>query len=99
MIDEGIKLIEQKVQQAITLIGRLKEENKNLKKEIIRLQDEVQRLKEERSAMQDERTAVKNKIDSAVSMLDKVDLDDVLESLAEEVVNETEADATDGDST
>ena len=99
MIDEGIKLIEQKVQQAITLIGRLKEENKNLKKEIIRLQDEVQRLKEERSAMQDERTAVKDKIDSAVLMLDKVDLDDVLESLADEVVNETEADAADKDDT
>ena len=99
MIDEGIQLIEQKVQQAIALIGRLREENKNLKKEIVRLRDEVQLLKEEARTIQDERKSLKDKIDSAVSMLDKVDLDDVLESMAEEVVNETGADAADSDDT
>ena len=63
---------------------------KNLKNEIARLQEEIRQLREETGAMQEERTELKGKIDSAVSMLDKVDLDDVLDSIAEEVVEETE---------
>ena len=93
MIDEGMELIEKKIQQAISLIGILKEENQNLKNEIARLQEEIRRLKEEAGAMQEERTELKDKIDSAVSMLDKVDLDDVLDSIAEEVAEETEDDS------
>ncbi len=90
MLDEGIELIEQKVQQAIALIGKLRQKNENLKQEMAGLRDEIQQLKEEASTMQDERTVLRGKIDSAVSMLDKIDLDDVLESMAEEVVKETE---------
>jgi len=89
-MDEGIRIIERKIQRAVVLIERLKEENQNLKNEIAKLQKENQRLKEETGAMQEERSELKDKIDSAVSMLDKVDLDDVLDSIAEEVTKETE---------
>ncbi len=93
MMNEGMEMIEKKIQQAIALIERLKEENENLKNEIARLQEENRQLREEAGAMQSEREELKGKIDSAVSMLDKVDLDDVLDSIAEEVAEETEEDS------
>ena len=93
MSEEGLALIEGKIQQAIALIERLKTENENLKKEIVKLQDEIQQLKEEASIVNDERESLKEKIDSAVSRLDKVNLDDVRESIAEEVTKETEEDS------
>ena len=93
MMNEGMEVIEKKIQQAIALIERLKEENENLKNEIARLQEEIRQLREETGLMQEERAELKGKIDSAVSMLDKVDLDDVLDSIAEEVVEETEDDS------
>jgi hypothetical protein len=68
MIDEGMELIQKRVQQAIGLI---------------------ERLKEEANALREEREVIKGKIDTAVSMLDNVQLDDMLESIAEEVVEET----------
>jgi predicted RNase H-like nuclease (RuvC/YqgF family) len=89
MIDEGMELIQKRVQQAIGLIERLREENQNLKNEIARMQDEIQQLKEEANALREEREVIKGKIDTAVSMLDNVQLDDMLESIAEEVVEET----------
>lgn len=89
MTDEGMELIQKKVEQAIMLIQRLREENKNLKSEISRLQDEIQKLKEEANQMRAERSAIKEKINTAASMLDKVDLEDMLEELAEEVSEET----------
>ena len=79
MIDEGIGLIQKRVQLAIGLIERLREENENLKKEIARMQDEIQELKEEANAMREEREAIKGKIDVALSMLDKVDLEEKAE--------------------
>lgn len=90
MIDEGMALIEQKIRQAIALIQRLRKENEEFKKEIAKLQGEIQQLNEAANTMQAEREMLKRKIGSAVSMLDKVDLDDVLESMAEEVAKETE---------
>ncbi len=89
MMDSGMAIIEEKIQRAVALIERLKEENQKLKNEVTGLQAEIQRLKEETGTMQEERAELKNKIDSAVSMLDKVDLDDVLDSIAEEVTKET----------
>ena len=53
-------------------------------------QEQIQQLQEETGAMKSEREELKGKIDSAVSMLDKVDLDDVLDSIVEEVVEETD---------
>ena len=93
MMDSGMAIIEEKIQRAVTLIERLKEENQKLKNEIAGLQAEIQQLKEETGTMQEERAELKDKIDSAVSMLDKVDLDDVLDSIAEEVTKETEDDS------
>ena len=93
MMDEGMQTIEKKIQQAVTLIERLKEENQNLKSQIAKLQEEIAQLKEAASTMQNEREELKGKIDSAVSMLDKVDLDNVLDSIAEEVIEETEDDS------
>lgn len=90
MIDEGMALIEQKIRQAIALIQKLRKENEELKKEITKLQGEIQQLNEAANIMQAEREMLKHKIGSAVSMLDKVELDDVLESMAEEVAKETE---------
>ena len=74
MIDESVELIQKRVQQAIGLIERLKEENENLKNEITRMQDEIQKLKEEASSLREEREAIKGKIDVALSMLDDVEL-------------------------
>ncbi len=89
-MDEAMEIIERKIQRVIALVDRLKEENQSLKNEIAGLQEEIQQLKEETGTMQEERAELKSKIDSAVSMLDKVDLDDVLDSIAEEVTKETE---------
>jgi len=91
MADEGIEFLQRRVQQAVALIERLKGENENLKNEIARMQDEIQRLKEETNEMKEEREEIKGKIDTAVSMLDKVDLEDVLDDMAKEVVEETDA--------
>jgi predicted RNase H-like nuclease (RuvC/YqgF family) len=88
MMDENMEFLQKRVQQAIGLIERLKEENQNLKNQLARMQDEIQQLKEEANALREERELIKGKIDTAVSMLDKVDLDDVLESIAEEVAEE-----------
>ena len=74
MTEEGMELLQKRVQQAIGLIGRLREENENLKNEIARIQDEIQHLREEANAMREERDAIKGKIDTAMSMLDNVDL-------------------------
>jgi len=93
MMNAGMEIIERKIQQVIALIDRLKEENQNLKDEITGLREENLQLKEETNTMQEERAELKGKIDSAVSMLDKVDLDDVLDSIAEEVTKETEDDS------
>lgn len=93
MMDSEMAIIEEKIQRVVTLIERLKEENQKLKSEIAGLQAENRQLKEETGTMQEERAELKDKIDSAVSMLDKVDLDDVLDSIAEEVTKETEDDS------
>jgi FtsZ-binding cell division protein ZapB len=87
--EEGMELIQKRVEQAIALIQRLKEENQNLILEINRLQDEIQKLKQEANQMRAERVAIKEKINTAASMLDKVDLEDMLERLAEEVTEES----------
>lgn len=89
VIDEGIELIQKKFEQAIAIVQRYKEENENLKKEISRLEDEIQRLKQETKQMINERSAIKEKISAATSMLDKVDIEDMLEKLADEVTEET----------
>ncbi len=93
MMDEGIGTIEKKIQQAVTLIERLKAENQNLKNQIASLQEELAQLRDAAGTMQEEREELKGKIDSAVSMLDKADLDNVLDSIAEEVIEETEGDS------
>jgi len=74
MMDEGMEFLQRRVQQAIELIGRLREENQNLKNEIARMQDELQQLREEANVLRGEREAIKDKIDTAMSMLDQVDL-------------------------
>ncbi len=93
MMNEGMEVIEKKIQQVIALIERLRKENANLKNEVGGLREQIQQLQEAAGAMQSEREELKGKIDSAVSMLDKVDLDDVLDSIAEEVAEETEDDS------
>lgn len=89
MMDEGMELIEQKIRQAIAVIERLRAENENLKKEVARISEEMQKLKESTSVMNVERKVIKDKINSAVTMLDRVNLDDVLDSIADEVKEET----------
>jgi len=89
LMDEGIELIKNRVEQAVALIQRLKEENENLKKKISSLEDEIQQLKQETKQMRDERSAIKEKINTAASMLDQVDLENMLEKLADEVSEET----------
>jgi len=90
MLDERMESIYRKVQQAVALIQRLKEEKENLRNEIVRMQDEIQKLKEEANALREEREAIKGKIDAALSTLDEVDLEDVLETMADEVEEEAE---------
>jgi len=90
MLDERMESIHKKVQQAVALIQRLKEEKENLRNEIVRMQDEIQKLKEEANALKEEREAIKGKIDAALSTLDEVDLEDVLETMADEVEEEAE---------
>jgi len=89
MEDAGMLLIQKRIDQAIDIIQKLKEENQSLKKEISKLQDENQKLKQEANQMIMERAAIKEKINTAASMLDKVDLEDMLEKLAEEVTEES----------
>jgi FtsZ-binding cell division protein ZapB len=79
MIDEGMEILQRRVQQAIGLIERLREENQNLKNEIARMQDEMQQLKEEANSLRNERESIKGKIDTAMSMLDNVDLGEAAE--------------------
>jgi predicted RNase H-like nuclease (RuvC/YqgF family) len=95
MTDEGMDLLQKRVQQAIGLIERLREENQNLKDRIVQMQDEIQRLKEEANAMKKEREEIKGKIDTATSMLDKVDLENMLDEVAKEVAEETDAEEGD----
>ena len=76
MIDEGMELLQSRVQQAIELIERLRKENENLKNKIARMQNEIQQLKEEADALKEEKEAIRGKIDTAVSMLDEVDLEE-----------------------
>ncbi len=90
MLDERMESIYKKVKQAVALIQRLKEEKENLRNEIVRMQDEIQKLKEEANALREEREAIKGKIDAALSTLDEVDLEDVLETMADEVEEEAE---------
>jgi len=91
MTDEGMDLLQKRAQQAIGLIERLREENQNLKNRIVQMQDEIQELKEEANAMKKERQEIKGKIDTATSMLDKVDLESMLDEVAKEVAEETDA--------
>ncbi len=91
MTDEGMDLLQKRVQQAIGLIERLREENQNLKDHIVQMQDQMQKLKEEANAMKKEREEIKGKINTATSMLDKVDLEDMLDEVAKEVAEETDA--------
>ena len=79
-MDEGMEFLQSRVQQAIELIGRLREENENLKNEIARIQDEMQQLREEANALREEREAIKGKVDTALSMLDEVDLEESAEA-------------------
>ena len=90
MSDEGMQLIYTKVQQAVALIQRLREENGNLKKEIIRMQDEIQCLMEQINVLKGEREEIKGKIGAALSKVDEADMDDVLETIADEVEEESE---------
>ncbi len=90
MADEGTELIQRRIQQAVTLIERLREENANLKDRIAQMQDEIQKLKEEVNQMKAEKEEIKGKIDTAVLMLDRVDLDDMLDDMAKEVAEETD---------
>jgi len=96
MADEAMELIEKRIRQAIALIERLRDENENLRNQITRMQDEIQLLKEKSKALAEEREEIKGKIDTAVSMLDKVDLEDVLDNMADEVAEEA-ADASEKD--
>lgn len=89
MEDAGMLLIQKRIDQAIEFIQKLKEENKSLKEEISRLQDENQKLKQEANQMLMERAAIREKINTAASMLDKVDLENMLDKLAEEVKEES----------
>ena len=80
MIGEGMEFLQGRVQQAIELIGRLRAENENLRNEMARIHDEIQQLREEANALREEREAIKGKIDTAVSMLDEVDLEETTEA-------------------
>jgi uncharacterized coiled-coil DUF342 family protein len=91
MTDEGMDLLQKRVQQAIGLVERIREENQNLKNRIVQMQDEIQKLKEEANALKKEREEIKGKIDTATSMLDKVDLENMLDEVAKEVAEETDA--------
>ncbi|MBD3182883.1 cell division protein ZapB [Candidatus Poribacteria bacterium] len=90
MADEGMELLQKKVQQAVTLIEKLREENNNLKDQIAEMEELIQEMKQEVELMKSERSTIKGKIDNAVSMLDKVDVDNMLEDMAKEVKAETD---------
>ena len=79
MEDGEIELLQKRVEQVVGLIERLKEENANLKSQIVKMQDEIQHLKEEANDLKEEREEVKSKVDTAISMLDQVDLEEELE--------------------
>jgi len=90
MVEEGMELIYKKVQQAVALIQRLREENENLKNEIVRMQDEIQKLKEEAKTLREGKQAINGVVKSALSTLDEAGLDDVLETIADKVEEESE---------
>lgn len=78
MIDESMQVLQKRVQQVAGLIDRLKEENTNLKSKIAKLEDEIQNLKEELNVMRKEREQIKNKIDDATSMLESLDIEELM---------------------
>ena len=76
MLNDSIELLRKRVQQAIGLIEKLKEENVSLKELISKLEDEIFSLKEEAKTLREEREQIKSKIDAATSMLDKLNIEE-----------------------
>lgn len=78
MIDESMQILQKRVQQVAGLMDRLKEENANLKIKIAKLEDEIQSLKEQLDVMRREREQIKSKIDNATSMLESLDIEELI---------------------
>jgi len=76
MLDESIELLRKRVQQAIGLISKIRDENVSLKEHIAKLEDEIFGLKEDAKNLKEEREQIKGKIDAATSMLDELDIEE-----------------------
>ncbi|HGJ66271.1 TPA: cell division protein ZapB [bacterium] len=76
MLDDSIDLLRKRVQQAIGLIEKLKDENIRLKEHIAKLEEEIFSLKEEAKVLKNEREQIRSKIDAATSMLDTLGIEE-----------------------
>ncbi|HGE72210.1 TPA: cell division protein ZapB [Candidatus Poribacteria bacterium] len=74
MEDDAIDRLRKKINQAIGVLEKLKDENSNLRSKIMAMEDEIYKLRDEIKILKDEREQVKDKVDYVMSLLDKIDL-------------------------
>ena len=76
MEEDAIDKLRKRVNQAIGILEKLKDENSNLKSKIATMEDEIYKLRDEVKILKDEREQIKVKVDSATSMLDRLNLEE-----------------------
>ena len=76
MEDDAIDKLRKRINQAIGILEKLKDENSNLKTKIAITEDEIYKLRDEVKILKDEREQIKIKVDSATSMLDRLNLEE-----------------------
>jgi predicted RNase H-like nuclease (RuvC/YqgF family) len=76
MEDDAIDKLSRRINQTIGILEKLKDENSNLKSQIATMEDEIYKLRDEAKILKDEREQIKIKVDSATSMLDRLNLEE-----------------------
>ncbi len=74
MEDDAIENLHNRIKQVISVLDKLIDENLNLKSKITSMEDEIYKLRDEIRIFKEEREAIKAKIDSAILMLDELNL-------------------------
>ncbi len=76
MEDDAIDKLRGRINQAIGILAKMKDENSSLKTKMATMEDEIYKLRDEVKILKDEREQIKIKVDSATSMLDRLNLDE-----------------------